>query len=392
MEEKKEEVKQEGEFKVKKKPGRPKKLTSNKKETPKIEFKKEEDAVQESKTEETLLQPDEKKEEQNVGLQEVGSTHKEESVTKEIKEEVTPIAEITEDEQKEVKDTEKKLEEAIRDEKVLGKKLPENIEKLVSFMEETGGDINDYVRLNADYSNVDEDTLLKEYYKNTKPHLDSSEIDFIMEENFKVDEDYDEERDQRRKKLAKKEEVAKAKNFLEDLKTKYYDEIKSRPTVNNEMSKASEFFNRYNKEQEIAKKRHEDFKNSTNKMFSEEFKGFDFSVGEKKFRYSVNNPSDVAEAQSDISNVVKKFLNDKGEVIDVKGYHKAMYAARNADTIAQHFYEQGKADAVKDVVAKSKNINKDVRQTSTPDDIYLNGFKVKAVSGVNSSKLKIKKK
>jgi len=259
-------------------------------------------------------------------------------------------------------------------------------------MEETGGDINDYVRLNADYSNVDEDTLLKEYYKNTKPHLDSSEIDFIMEENFKVDEDYDEERDQRRKKLAKKEEVAKAKNFLEDLKTKYYDEIKSRPTVNNEMSKASEFFNRYNKEQEIAKKRHEDFKNSTNKMFSEEFKGFDFSVGEKKFRYSVNNPSDVAEAQSDISNVVKKFLNDKGEVIDVKGYHKAMYAARNADTIAQHFYEQGKADAVKDVVAKSKNINKDVRQTSTPDDIYLNGFKVKAVSGVNSSKLKIKKK
>jgi len=392
MEEKKEEVKQEGEFKVKKKPGRPKKLTSSKKETPKIEFKKEEDAVQESKTEETLLQPDEKKEEQNVGLQEVGSTHKEESVTKEIKEEVTPIAEITEDEQKEVKDTEKKLEEAIRDEKVLGKKLPENIEKLVSFMEETGGDINDYVRLNADYSNVDEDTLLKEYYKNTKPHLDSSEIDFIMEENFKVDEDYDEERDQRRKKLAKKEEVAKAKNFLEDLKTKYYDEIKSRPTVNNEMSKASEFFNRYNKEQEIAKKRHEDFKNSTNKMFSEEFKGFDFSVGEKKFRYSVNNPSDVAEAQSDISNVVKKFLNDKGEVIDVKGYHKAMYAARNADTIAQHFYEQGKADAVKDVVAKSKNINKDVRQTSTPDDIYLNGFKVKAVSGVNSSKLKIKKK
>jgi hypothetical protein len=392
MEEKKEEVKQEGEFKVKKKPGRPKKLTSNKKETPKIEFKKEEDAVQESKTEETLLQPDEKKEEQNVGLQEVGSTHKEESATKEIKEEVIPIAEITEDEQKEVKDTEKKLEEAIRDEKVLGKKLPENIEKLVSFMEETGGDINDYVRLNADYSNVDEDTLLKEYYKNTKPHLDSSEIDFIMEENFKVDEDYDEERDQRRKKLAKKEEVAKAKNFLEDLKTKYYDEIKSRPTVNNEMSKASEFFNRYNKEQEIAKKRHEDFKNSTNKMFSEEFKGFDFSVGEKKFRYSVNNPSDVAEAQSDISNVVKKFLNDKGEVIDVKGYHKAMYAARNADTIAQHFYEQGKADAVKDVVAKSKNINKDVRQTSTPNDIYLNGFKVKAVSGVNSSKLKIKKK
>jgi len=392
MEEKKEEVKQEGEFKMKKKPGRPKKLASKKQDTPKIEFKKEEDAVQESKSEETVLQSNEKEKEQDVELQEVGSTHEEKSVTEKAEEKLTPIAEITEEEEKEVVAAKKDLQEAIRDEKVSGKELPENIEKLVSFMDETGGDINDYVRLNADYSNVDEDTLLKEYYKNTKPHLDNSEIDFIMEENFKVDEDYDEERDQRRKKLAKKEEVAKAKNFLEDLKTKYYDEIKSRPTVNNEMSKASEFFNRYTKEQEVAKKRHEEFKNTTNKMFSEEFKGFDFAVGEKKFRYSVNNPNDVAEAQSDISNVVKKFLNDKGEVVDVKGYHKAMYAARNADTIAQHFYEQGKADAVKDVVAKSKNISKDIRQTNNPDNLYLNGLKVKAVSGVNSSKLKIKKK
>jgi len=270
--------------------------------------------------------------------------------------------------------------------------LPESVEKLINFMKDTGGDVNDYVRLNADYSNVDEDTLLKEYYKNTKPHLDSSEIDFIMEEQFKVDEDYDEERDQRRKKLAKKEEVAKAKNFLEDLKTKYYEEIKLRPNVNNEMSKANEFFNRYKQEQEIAKKHHEEFKDVTNKYFSEEFKGFDFAIGEKAFRYSVNNPNEVAEAQSDISNVLKKFLNEKGEVIDYKGYHKAMYAARNADTIANHFYEQGKADATREVIAKSKNIDPGARQTKTPDDIYLNGFKVKAVSGVNSSKLKIKRK
>ena len=157
------------------------------------------------------------------------------------------------------------------------------------------------------------------------------------------------------------------------------------------MSKASEFFNRYNKEQEIAKKRHEVFKQDTNKLFSEEFKGFEFEVGEKNFRYNVGNPKDVAEAQSDISNVLKKFLNEKGEVVDFKGYHKAMYAARNADTIAQHFYEQGKADAVKDVVAKSKNINNEARKKA-PEDIYLNGLKVKAVSGVSSSKLKIKKR
>ena len=392
MEEKKEEikneeVKQEGEFKIKKKP---KKLTNQKKETPKITFKQQEDAVQTQETSTSDVIVEEKKDETSSpkvveeirDAEEVKKEVKEEK-KEEIKESSTPvIEEITNTE--EVEET-KTVEEPKNN-------LPENVEKLINFMNETGGNLNDYVRLNADYSSVDDDVLLKEYYKNTKPHLDSEEINFIMEENFKVDEDYDEEREQRRKKLAKKEEVAKARNFLEDLKSKYYEEIKLRPTVNNEMSKASEFFNRHKKEQEVAKKQHEDFKNSTNKLFSEEFKGFDFALGEKKFRYSVSNPLEVAEAQSDISNIVKKFLNEKGEVVDFKGYHKAMYAARNADTIAQHFYEQGKADAVKDVVAKSKNINKDVRQTRQPEDIYLNGLKVKAISGMDSSKLKIKRK
>jgi len=384
MEEKTEEIKEtssgeltQGEFKIKKKP----KKFSNKVENTKIDLtKKEENADTEPSTVGVSDEkPTERVQEVEVSEPEVQQT--EEKVDE--KEEVNVISEVTEEEKEEIK------EPVIEEEKT---SLPENVEKLVSFMNETGGDLSDYIRLNADYSKLNEDALLKEYYKNTKPHLDSEEIDFIMEENFKVDEDYDEERDQRRKKLAKKEEVAKAKNFLEDLKSKYYEEIKLRPTVNNEMSKASEFFNRHKQEQEAAKKRHDEFKNTTNKMFSEEFKGFDFALGEKKFRYSVSNPNDVAEAQSDISNVLKKFLNDKGEVVDYKGYHKAIYAARNADTIANHFYEQGKADAVKDVVAKSKNINSDVRQTRTPDDIYLNGLKVKAVSGMDSSKLKIKRK
>ncbi len=394
-------VKQEGDFKIKSKPKKPKQLGVKEQEIKKVNLKEPLVEIPNDVVKVTIPNEPVKKETDAIQIGETKKVHVEKpsgdstevgEPVQESNEDVegfSPIKEVTEEE---VEKVTKEVKEAVRDEKVLGKALPENIEKLVTFMEETGGTIEDYTRLNADYSSVDENTLLKEYYRKSKPHLNNEEIDFIMEESFHFDTDLDEERDVKKKKLAKKEEVAKAKNFLEDLKTKYYDEIKSRPTVNNEMSKASEFFNRYNKEQEIAKKQHEDFKNSTNKMFSEEFKGFDFSVGEKKFRYSVNNPSDVAEAQSDISNVVKKFLNDKGEVIDVKGYHKAMYAARNADTIAQHFYEQGKADAVKDVVAKSKNINKDVRQTSTPDDIYLNGFKVKAVSGVNSSKLKIKKK
>jgi len=381
MEETKEEIKQEGDFKIKKKPGRPRKLTSQK-EPVKLDLNKakEEDAVQTQETSDSDVVVEEKKDEAS---------------SPEVVEEVRDAEEVKPAEEKEsIVISEVPAEEIKKEEPVVEetkKQLPEGIDKLVSFMEETGGTMSDYIRLNADYSNIDEDALLKEYYKNTKPHLDADEINFIMEEQFKVDEDYDEEREVRRKKLAKKEEVAKAKNFLEDLKVKYYEEIKSRPTVNNEMTKANEFFNKFKQQQEIAKQQHEQFKTKTNKLFSEEFKGFEFNLGDKRFRYSVNNASSVGESQSDISNVVKKFLNEKGEVVDVEGYHKAMYAANNADTIAQHFYEQGKADATKDIVANSKNVNKEVR-TKAPEDLYLNGFKLKAVSGINSSKLKINKK
>jgi len=268
--------------------------------------------------------------------------------------------------------------------------LPENIEKLVSFMEETGGTVQDYVRLNADYTNVDNKTLIREYYKQTKPHLDSEDVSLLMED-FSYDEELDDERDIRKKKIAFKEEVAKAKDFLEGLKSKYYDEIKLRPGVTQDQQKATDFFNRYNEEQDANEARHEVFKQKTKQLLNEEFKGFDFNVSDKKFRYGIKNPSQVAEQQSDISNFIKTFLNDKGEIQDAKGYHKALYAARNADTIAQHFYEQGKADAVKDVMAKSKNISTEPRQAAS-GEVFINGLKVKAVSGLDSSKLKIKTK
>ena len=267
--------------------------------------------------------------------------------------------------------------------------LPENVEKLVDFMKETGGTLEDYVRLNADYSNVDNDTLLKEYYQQTKSHLDSEEIKFLIEDNFSYDEELDEQRDIRKAKLAYKEEVAKAKGHLEGLKSKYYEEIKLRPGVTQDQKKATDFFNRYNEEQNIAQQQHEDFKSNTKDYFSKDFKGFDINVGEKKFRYGVKNPSEVATKQSNITNTIKKFLDDKGNVKDVKGYHKAMYAAENVDKIAQHFYEQGQSDATKNLVAKSKNITEDVR-TSPNTDVFVGGLKVKAISGLDSSKLKIK--
>ncbi len=255
-------------------------------------------------------------------------------------------------------------------------------------MEETGGSVEDYVRLNADYSSVDDTTLLKEYYKKEKPYLDSSDIDLLLED-FQYDEDLDEDRDIRKKKLAFKEEVAKAKNFLEETKSKYYDEIKLRPGVTQEQQKAMDFFNRYNKEQEQAEQQHQMFKDNTKKLFSDDFKGFDIKVGEKTYKYNIQNKDKVAENQSNINNLIGKFLDKDGNVSDTKGYHKAMYAAENVDRIASHFYEQGKADAVKEVVNKSKNLS-DTKARSTQGEVFLNGFKVKAISGADSKKLKIK--
>ena len=288
----------------------------------------------------------------------------------------------------EVETVTEQIEQAVQENKQTGRALPENVEKLVSFMEETGGTVEDYVRLNADYSTINEDTLLKEYYKKTKPYLEGEDINLILED-FSYDEDLDEERDIRKKKIAYKEEVAKARNFLEETKSKYYDEIKLRPGVTQDQQKATDFFNRYNEDQEAAKQRHNEFVQSTKNLLNENFKGFDFNVGEKKFRYGVKNVSEVAEAQSDISNFIGKFLDKKGSIADAKGYHKAMYAARNADTIAQHFYEQGKADAVKDVIAKSKNISTEPRKNSS-GNVFVNGLKVKAITGLDSSKLKVR--
>ena len=339
--------------------------------------KQEQDAVQVGETKEVV-----------VGEQAGDSPKVDEQISEPVKttENFKQIQEITKDE---VKKVETVVEEAIRDEKVLGKQLPENVEKLVSFMEDTGGTVEDYVRLNADYSNVDGQTLLKEYYKKSKPHLNDEEISFIMEDNFSYDEEIDDEREVRKKKLALKEEVAKAHGYLEELKSKYYDEIKLRPGVTQDQQKAMEFFNRYNENQQVATQQHEDFKAKTKQLLSDDFKGFEFKLGDKNFRYGVKNPNEVIESQSNISTFVQKFLDKDGAVTDHEGYHKAIYAARNADTIAQHFYEQGKADAVKDVVAKSKNISNESRPQPT-GDVFVGGFKVKAVSGSDSRGLKIK--
>ena len=391
------EVKSEGEFKFKKKTPKIKGQGNTVPEVTKIDLSKktEEDAIQVGETETVV---DDK---QARDLPEVEKEVRDNSgeVTKiDLKEKVESPLELVEDENDnseeitmvggtESPNTSQEQKEVLP--QTEAQNVPENLEKLVSFMKETGGTVDDYARLNADYSNVDGEALLKEYYKQAKPHLDSEEIQFVIEDSFSYDEDLDEARDIRKKKLAYKEEVAKAKSYLDSLKDKYYAEIKLRPGVNPEQQKATDFFNRYNEEQAATKVNQDRFISQTDELLNNDFKGFDFKVGEKKFRYGVKDPVKVADNQKDISTFIKTFLNDKGEVVDTKGYHKALYAARNADTIAQHFYEQGKTDAIKGQIAKDKNITTEPRKTQD-GNVFVNGFKVKAISGQDSSKLKIK--
>lgn len=391
-----EEVKQEGSFKLQKPKPAPRKLNKPAAVTKvDLQTKTEENAVQEQTTNESVLGNEITK----VELPRVDEGNPEPTIiTQNVEtqaEEVIQINALQEVSEEEITASAQELveeaQEAVSAAEATGKQLPENVEKLISFMEETGGTVEDYVRLNADYSNVNSELLLKEYYKKTRPHLNEDEIDFLMDDRFAYDEDEDDEREVRKKKLAFKEEVAKAKGFLEDLKSKYYEEVKLRPSINKDQQKAMDFFNRYQKEQEVVESQHSKFKNDTKSFFTQDFKGFDFKLGEKNFRYGVQNAENVADKQSNITNLVKKFLNDKGEVTDLKGYHKAMYAAENVDTLAHHFYEQGKADAIKEITAKSNNINTAPRQTSS-GEIFVNGFKVKAINGVDSTKLKIKNK
>ena len=290
--------------------------------------------------------------------------------------------------------TEEEVIEALDANEETGKAIPENVQKLMDFMDETGGDLQDYVNLNRDVKDLDNQEALLEYYKRTKPHLDSEEINFLMEDNFSFDEDIDDERDIKRKKLALKEQVAEAKTYLDGEKSKYYEEIKAGSKLTGEQQKAINFFDRYNKEseqtQKVAQQQKSKFNKKTEQVFNNEFKGFEYNVGDKRFRYNVKDAGQVKETQSDINNFVKKFLNEDNTMSDAKGYHKSLYTAMNADAVANHFYEQGKADALKDSVAKAKNINTTARSTQGE---MQGGMKVRVLGDDSASfKFKIKNK
>jgi hypothetical protein len=305
------------------------------------------------------------------------------------------LQEITDEEVVEqVEELEEQVEQAIVEQSA-GVELPENIQKVVNFINETGGSLEDYVKLNVDYGSLDEDQLLKEYYQTSKPHLDGDEVAFLLDENFAFDEDIDDDRDVIKKKIARKEELSKAKTYLDNLKSTYYEEIKGGSKLAPEQKKAVDFFNRYTKENELAtqtaEKQTNAFLDKTGKLFNENFKGFDYSVGDKKYRFKVKDAETVKNNQSDINNFIKKFLNEDGVMSDAQGYHKSLFTAMNADSVAQHFYEQGKSDAMKESVSNSKNIKMGARGVHENVKPNNGGWSVRSVdSGSSDSKLKIK--
>tara|TARA_R100000353_G_scaffold6349_1_gene8531 strand:+ start:561 stop:1739 length:1179 start_codon:yes stop_codon:yes gene_type:complete len=315
------------------------------------------------------------------------------NVEQEVVEEVSeqPIMEeVTEEEPQTVEQAEEIIEEAVEEMQETGQPLPENVEKLINFMQETGGDLNDYVQLNRDVSKMDDSDILDEYYRSTKSHLSAEERNFLLEDTFGVDEEIDDEKTIRKKKIALKEQVAEAKAYLDGQKSKYYDEIKLGSKLTPEQQEAINFYHQYNEDlknqQEVSDASQSAFIKQTNNVFNNNFKGFEYNVGDKVYRFNVKDVDKVKETQSDLNNFVNKFVGeDETTIKDAIGYHKSLYTAMNPDAIAKHFYEQGKADAIKERVAKDKNINLEPRKTH--GEFNAGGVKYKVV-GQNASDMR----
>ena len=310
----------------------------------------------------------------------------------EVKEETPALEEITDEEKVEekVEEVKEAVEEAVTEAQETGEPLPENIQKVVEFINDTGGSLDDYVRLNQDYDKFEDKELVNEYLKQTKPHLTDEERIFVMEDLYSYNEEEDEPKDIKRKKLALKEQVANAKSHLDGQKSKYYKEVKAGSRLDPEQKKAIDFFNRYNEDAKTIEKNKSIFDKRTNEVFNNEFKGFEFNVGEKRFRLNIKEADKVKDTQSNINNFVSKFTNkDTQAVEDARGYHKSLFTAMNPDLVANHFYEQGKSDAIKESMAKAKNVDMSPNQTH-PNVVEAGGMKVRAISGDTSSDFKVK--
>ena len=271
--------------------------------------------------------------------------------------------------------------------------LPGDVSAYFKYKKETGRGIEDFVKLNRDYSSMDSDSLLAEYYSQTDEDLDEEDIAYMIEDKFSYDEDLDDPKDIKKKELAKKKELVKAKKYFEDSKEAYRIPVESAGGLVSEDEK--ETYNAYKKyvqdsqsQQEENYRKSEYFQKKTEELFSDDFKGFDFVIGDKTVKFSPGDVKETKKIQSDVSNFISKYIDANGMISDPVGYHRSLAAAMNPEKMATFFYEQGKAEALLDNARKIKNIDMDTR--STPQSISQSGFKVVATESDSGRGLRIK--
>ena len=349
----------------------------------------QQDAVQEQESNEGMLRDSEQSEETGqeaqVELQEVGE--KDEKSVAPSREEI--INQFLTDKYKiSVDDLDNVLSN-----KNTPQELPEEVEKYLQYKQETKRGLKDFIKANEDVSEYDESVLLREYYRQSNPELDESDINYIIEDKFSIDENVDNEKDVKRKSLEKKQELHKAKQYFEQMRDKYKAPLESSSeALPEDVRKAVEFYKQYNdestREQEVVQSQRKTFEQKTSELFTDKFEGFEFNVGEKSLRYKPKDVNEVVQAQSDLNNFISRFVDEKGYLKDAKQYHTALNMAMNPQAYAKFFYEQGKADAVNEVVKDGKNINMNVRanvDSSKPgpkfrvmnDNDYGSGLKIK---------------
>ena len=278
-------------------------------------------------------------------------------------------------------------------EREANEELPSDVSAFLKYKKETGRGIDDFMKLSKDFNTLSPEKLLAEYYSATESDLDDEDINYMIEDRFGYDPDFDEEKDIKKKEIAKKKELAKAKKFFEDQKEQYKSPLESRgSSVPDEDKEGYNAYKKYVQDaqtvQQESYKKSEYFQKKTEELFNQDFKGFDFNIGDKDLKFLPGDPADLKKSQSDLTNYISKFLDNDGLISDAVGYHRSLSVAMNPEKFARFFYEQGKAEALLDTAKQTKNIDMEVR--TSPQSISSSGVKVKSVDDGGGRGLKFK--
>jgi len=333
-----------------------------------------------------------------VEATEVKEEKKEEPVAEEVNEEKAPSSELSdEDVLTYIKNRYDKEITSVDDllaEKESAPELPEDVSMYLKYKQETGRGIEDFYKTQRDFDTMDDDSLIAEYIAYNEEGLDAIDIQDIMDDKFGFDEELDEPKDIKRKKLSKKRELAKARKFLNEQKDKYKVPLESSgdglsADQQENLDAYKKYIDESNTIKEAAEKRYDYFLTKTKEVFNSDFKGFDFTLGENKYTYKPGTFEELSNTQSDINNFVKKYTDENGLMKDAAGYHKALAVAMNPEKFAQYFFDQGVSSAVDNVTKKSKNINMEMRQS--PQVTIKDGRKIRSIGNQSSGRgLKIR--